>query len=61
MKGEECREQEVLERTNPPTFLALFNELNVYKGMTLHKITEFYTVFKRLSEHNLKISHHRHI
>jgi hypothetical protein len=29
--------------------------------MALHKITEFYRVVQRLSEHNLKISHHRHI
>jgi hypothetical protein len=27
----------------------------------MHKITELYRVVQRLSQHNLKISHHRHI
>jgi hypothetical protein len=33
----------------------------VYKYMTLHKNTEFYTVVQHLYQHNLKISHYRHI
>jgi hypothetical protein len=30
-------------------------------NMALHRIAEFYTVVRRLSQHNLEISHKRHI
>jgi hypothetical protein len=33
----------------------------VYNDVILHKNAEFYRVVQRLSQHDLKISHHCHI
>jgi hypothetical protein len=55
-------EQDVLEKTNPPTFLKLFNKLNslqIYDTAQNYKI--LLRVVHRLSQHNLKFWHHRHI
>jgi hypothetical protein len=42
-KKQEKVRQEVMERTNPPTFFTLFNKLSGLQGLTLHKITHFCT------------------
>jgi hypothetical protein len=53
---------EVLQRTNPPTFLAFFNNLSsLQRYDTEQNYGILQRVVQRLPKHNLKISHHRHI
>jgi hypothetical protein len=56
-------EQKVLQRHNPPTFLALFN--SKLDTLQRHDITDDYRILhivvQCLSYHNLKILHRHHI
>jgi hypothetical protein len=54
--------QEFMERTNPLTFLTLFDKL---KSLQNYGTAENYRLLQGGSvfvhQHNLKVSHHRHI
>jgi hypothetical protein len=54
--------QEVLDRTNLPTFLTLFNKIN---SLQIQNTAKNYGILhrlgKHLSQHNLKIFHPHHI